>query len=88
MGSAAEVTPVRRATEEHRLLRFHLDGARLTQATDNKDCYALPLNEPVRRTNRRLNEANAQWKNSDDLYRYTYTLIESDGLTHKDISLF
>lgn len=88
VGSAAEVTPVRRATEEHRLLRFHLDGASLTQATDNKDCYALPLNEPARRTNRRLNEANAQWKNGDDLYRYTYTLIESDGLTHKDLSHF
>lgn len=87
-GSVAAVTPVRRASEEHRLLRFHLEGANLTRATDNGECYALPLNEREGRTNRRLNEANAEWQNADDAYRAGYTLIEADGLTPKDINLF
>jgi len=87
-GSAAEVTPVRRASEEHRLLRFYLEGAALTRATDNEECYALPLNEREGRTNRRLNEADAEWKNADDVYRDKYTLIESDGLTREDINRF
>ena len=88
VGAAPEITPVRRASQEHRLLRYHLEGAILTYATDNKDCYALPLDERERRTNRRLNEANAEWNNGDDIYRYGYTLIEGDGLTAEDISLF
>ena len=88
VGSAAEVTPVRRATEEHRLLRFHLDGATLTYATDNQQCYARPLDEREGRTNRRLNEANAEWQNSDDFHRAEHTLIEADGLTSEDLQLF
>jgi hypothetical protein len=88
VGAAAEITVVRRASEEHRLLRYNLEGAILTYATDNEECYALPLAERERRTNRRLNDANAEWNNGDDVYRYRYTLIERDGLTHEDISLF
>jgi hypothetical protein len=88
VGAAAEITVVRRASEEHRLLRYHLEGAILTYATDNKACYALPLDERERRTNRRLNDANAEWNNGDDVYRFRYTLIERDGLTREDIGLF
>ena len=88
VGAAAEITLVRRASEEHRLLRFHLEGSILTYATDNTECYARPLNEAERRTNRRLNEANAEWNSGNAVYRDTYTLIEGDGLTHEDINLF
>ena len=86
LGSAAEITLVRRASEEHRRLRYHLEGANLSYAIDNKDCYARPLNE--RRTNRRLNEGNAEWNNGDKVYRDRFTLIEGDGLTHEDIDRF
>ena len=87
MGAAPEVTLVRRESEEHKRLRFFLEGAMVTNASENKRCYAKPLRERENRTNRYLNEANAEWKNGDDAYRDKYTLIERDGLTLKDISL-
>ncbi len=88
MGPAAEVTPVRRATEEHRLLKSRLVGAFVTQTKKNADCYGQPLNERKNRTQRRLNDANGDWHNGDDAYRDKYMLIERDGLTRADIELF
>lgn len=88
LGPAPEVTLVRRASEEHMRLRFWLDGAFITHAKRNDECYGRPLKERKNRTQRRLNEANAEWKNGDDAYRDRYTLIEGDGLTAADIELF
>ncbi len=88
MGAVPEATLVRRESEEHKRLKFYLEGAVVTKARDNNKCYAKPLRERENRTNRYLNEANAEWKNGDDFYRDKYTLIERDGLTSDDISLF
>jgi hypothetical protein len=88
MGSVPEVTLVRRATENHKLLKFWLEGAFLTHSMGDGKCYGKPLNERKKRTERRLNEGNADWKNGDDAYRDKYMLIEKDGLTADDISLF
>lgn len=88
MGAAPEVTLVRRATEAHMQLRFWLEGAFVTHALKDEQCYGRPLKERNNRTQRRLNEANAEWKNADDAYRDRYTLIERDGLTAEDIELF
>lgn len=88
MGAAPEVTLVRRATEEHKLLKFHLEGVAVLPVIGNDTCYGKPLNERKNRTQRRLNEGNAEWKNGDDLFRDRYTLIEKDGLTRADIELF
>ena len=88
IGAVPEVTLVRRESEEHKRLKFSLKDAIVTQASDNKKCYAKPLRERENRTNRYLNEANAEWKNGDDVDRDKYTLIERDGLTSEDISLF
>ena len=88
MGPAPEVTLVRRASEEHKLLKFYLDGAIVTRTIGDDKCYGKPLPERKNRTQRRLNEGNADWKNGDDAYRDRYMLIEKDGLTGKDIALF
>ena len=88
MGPSAEVTTIRRATEEHRLLKFRLQGALVTHAKNNAECYGLPLKERKNRTQRRINEADADWQNGDDAYRDKYMLIEGDGLTRADIELF
>ena len=88
MGPMPEVTLVRRASDEHKRLKFTLDGAIVTNAENNEECYARPLKERANRTQRRLNEANAEWKNGDEIYRDKYRLIEKDGLTAKDIGLF
>lgn len=88
MGPAPEVTLVRRTSEQHKLLKFHLDGAMVTHAIGDDRCYGKPLHERKNRTQRRLHEANADWKNGDDIYRDSYMLIEKDGLTAKDIALF
>ena len=88
MGPAPEVTLVRRTSEEHKLLKFYLDGAIVTRAIGADRCYGKPLRERKNRTQRRLNEGNADWKNGDDAYRDTYMLLEKDGLTADDIALF
>ncbi|MBW2719222.1 MAG: hypothetical protein JRD94_11955 [Deltaproteobacteria bacterium] len=38
------------------------------------------------RTQRRINEANADWKNGDKIYRYNYSLLKEDGLTALEVS--
>lgn len=88
MGPAPEVTLVRRTSEEHKLLKFYLDGAMVTRTLGDDKCYGKPLRERKNRTQRRLNEGNADWKNGDDAYRDGYTLIEKDGLTAQDVLLF
>lgn len=85
-GQAPQVTLVRRASESHRLLRYWLDGATVTSTLDNDRCYGRPLKERANRTQRRLNDANAGWKQADDVTRDKYMLIERDGLTPSDIS--
>jgi hypothetical protein len=86
IGAAARVTLVRRASDEHKLLGYHLEGAHITHTKDDKSCYGKPLRERNRRTVRRINEANAEWRSGDDIDRDENTLIEKDGLTPEDIS--
>jgi hypothetical protein len=88
MGPSPEITLVRRATESHMLLKFWLDGAHITRSIGDDRCYGKPLNERANRTQRRLNEGNADWKHGGDANRDKYMLIEKDGLTVEDISLF
>jgi hypothetical protein len=88
MGQVATVTPVRRASDEHKLLKFHLEGVSVTQAIGDDTCYGKPLDERKNRTQRRINAANADWKNEGEVYRDKNTLIEHDGLTKADIELF
>lgn len=45
-----------------------------------------PLKERQNRTQRRINEANADWKNGDELYRFKYRLLREDGLTAEEVS--
>ena len=86
VGQAPAITLVRRASQSHRLLRHWLEGASVTHALDNEGCYGRPLKERANRIQRRLNEANAGWKEADEVTRDTYMLIERDGLTASDIS--
>ena len=88
MGAAPEVTLVRRATQTHRHVRYWLEGAMVRHSKDNTECYGMPLDERKNRTQGRLNEANGDWKNADDVTRDRYMLIEKDGLTAADIDLF
>ena len=86
VASAPQVALVRRTTDEHRQLKYHLDGANVTSALQNTECYGMPLEERSNRTQRRINAANAGWKAANDVTRDQFTLIERDGLTPEDIS--
>ena len=47
-----------------------MDRPRLAAAKatlDNTKCYGMPLNERTNRTQRRLNEANGNWKSGEDV---------------------
>ena len=81
----SDVTPVQRGTESYKLLKFWLQGARVTHANEDPS-RGKPLKERQNRTQKRINEANADWKNGDELYRYKYKLLKEDGLTADEIS--
>jgi hypothetical protein len=80
----SEVTPVQRGTDSYKLLKSWLAGATVVHASDDP-CRGKPLKERKNRTQRRLNEANANWKNNDQLYRYEYMLLKEDGLTAEEV---
>ena len=61
------------------------EGAFVTRASDDT-CRGKPLKERQNRTQRRINEANADWKNGDELYRFKYKLLREDGLTAEEVS--
>ena len=82
--SRSAVTPVQRGTDSYKLLKTWLDGTRVILANDDP-CRGKPLKERANRTQRRINEANADWKNGDKIYRYNYSLLKSDGLTALEV---
>jgi hypothetical protein len=79
-----KVVLVRQFNDSYMQLKTWLHGARVVHARDDR-CRGKPLKERSNRTNRRINEANADWKNGDDLYRSNHTMIREDGLTAKEI---
>jgi len=80
----SDVTPVQRGSESYKLLKTWLHGASVTQANEDP-CRGKPLNERPKRTQKRINDANASWKNGDEIYRYKYRLLKEDGLTATEI---
>jgi hypothetical protein len=82
--SRSAVTPVQRGTDSYKLLKTWLDGTRVIVADDDP-CRGKPLKERANRTQKRINEANADWKNGDKIYRYNYSLLKSDGLTALEV---
>jgi len=80
----SEVTPVQRGTDSYKLVKTWLKGATVIHASDDP-CRGKPLKERANRTQRRLNEANADWKNGDELYRFKYKLLREDGLTAEEV---
>jgi len=82
--SRSAVTPVQRGTDSYKLLKTWLDGTRVILADDDS-CRGKPLKERANRTQRRINDANADWKNGDKIYRYNYSLLKSDGLTALEV---
>lgn len=80
----SNVTPVQRGTDSYRQVKTWLYGARVSHASEDP-CRGKPLKERQNRTQRRINEADADWKTGDELYRMRYTLIRIDGLTATEI---
>jgi len=78
------VKPVQRGTDSYKLLKTWLQGATIVHASDDP-CRGKPLKERKNRTQRRLDEANADWKNGDELYRLDYKLLREDGLTAEEV---
>jgi len=79
-----EVTLVQRRTESFKLVKTWLQGARVTHGRDDP-CRGKPLKERQNRIIRRINDANSEWKNGDELYRYRYMLLKEDGLTPTEV---
>ena len=75
---------MQRGTDSYKLLKTWLEGARVIQGIDDP-CRGKPLKERSNRTQKRINEANADWKNGDELYRFNYKLLKEDGLTAEEV---
>lgn len=80
----SDVTPVQRGTESYKSVKTWLRGATITHLRDDR-CTGKPLDERKNRTIRRLNDANAAWKNGDELYRFKYSLLPDDGFIAKEV---
>ena len=80
----SDVTLVQRGAQSYKQLKNWLGGATVTHAIDDR-CRGKPLQERPKRTQKRINEANANWKNGDELYRFKYKLLKEDGLTAEEI---
>ena len=79
------VTPVQRGSEAYKQLGTWLEGAQVVHASDDP-CSGKPLKERANRTQRRINEANADWKEADGPKQADYMLIQSDGLTAAEVA--
>lgn len=80
----SDVTPVQRGTESYKHVKTWLRGATITHLRDDR-CTGKPLDERKNKTVRRLNDANAAWKNGDELFHFKYSLIADDGFTNKEV---
>jgi hypothetical protein len=80
----SDVTLVQRGAQSYTQVKNWLEGATVTHAIDDR-CRGKPLQERPKRTQKRINEANASWKNGDELYRFKYKLLKEDGLTAEEI---
>jgi hypothetical protein len=84
MTRVPDVELVRRASDSYLQLKFWMENAFVTHAKDDT-CRGKPLKERANRTQKRINEANADWKSGDDAHRAHYTLHRRDGLIEKDL---
>lgn len=82
---ASDALPVQRGSDGSKSLKTWLVGARVTHARDD-DCRGKPPEKRENRTQKRLNEANADWKHEDKAFRLRHILVKSDGLTATEVS--
>lgn len=83
--TAPQLATVQRGSNAYKGLKTWLDEADVTYAHDDP-CRGKPADRRSNRTQRRINEANADWKHEGDEYRRGLILIESDGLTATEVS--
>lgn|GEM_PF-1648310 len=81
-----EVTPVHRGSDAFMRLRTWLEGAEVTHAQDDQ-CVGKPLDKRRDRTQKKITEANVDWKDGDDAFRAQYTLGQDDGLSAEELGM-
>jgi hypothetical protein len=82
---ASAVTLVQRGSDAYKQFGTWLEGARVVHMSDDP-CSGKPLKERTNRTQKRIDEANADWKEADDAQRADRMLIQLDGLTRTDLT--
>ena len=82
---ASAVTLVQRGSDAYKQFGTWLEGARVAHVSDDP-CSGKPLKERTNRTQRRIDQANADWKEADDAQRADRMLIQLDGLTRTELT--
>jgi len=81
-----EVTPVHRGSDAFMQLKNWLSGAMISHV-DNDQCYGKPLDKRRDRTQKKIMEANVDWKDGDEAFRAQYTLSQDDGFTAAELEM-
>jgi hypothetical protein len=81
----SDVAPARRGTDSYKEIKTWLSGAQVALGSDDQ-CRGKPLGKKLRRVQKGIYEANADWKAGDDAYRAKYTVRKEDGLTPTEVS--
>jgi len=81
-----EATPVHRGSAAYMRLKTWLDGAMVTHSHDDQ-CVGKPLDKRRDRTQKKIMEANVDWKDGDDAFRAQYTLSKDDGLSADELGM-
>ena len=82
---ASAVTLVQRGSDAYKQFGTWLEGARVAHVSDDS-CSGKPLKERTNRTQRRIDQANADWKEADDAQRADRMLIQLDGFTRTELT--
>ncbi len=85
---SSDVAPVQRGTESYMQVKAWLQGARVTQASDDP-CHGKPLNKKqARRMTKQVMSADIDWEAGDEIYHARYSLLRVDGFTADEIDWF
>lgn len=83
----SDVMPVQRGTESYMQVKFWLQGARVTKASDDP-CHGKPIKKQARRMTKQIMSADIDWDAGDELYHARYSLLRADGFTAEEIDWF
>jgi hypothetical protein len=80
----SDVSPVQRGTDSYMQVKFWLQGARVTKASDDP-CHGKTIKKQARKVTKQILGADVDWDQGDELYHLRYSLLATDGFKADEI---